>query len=67
MNVEEAISTLMENICMSCAYDANCMDECDIRGCDNRDAIKVIIGEVIKKSEQKTVLGRRERKNNRRR
>ena len=43
MTVNEAFKTLKENICQQCAYGAHCMDECDIRSCDNRDAIKVLM------------------------
>lgn len=43
MTADEAFKTLTENICQQCAYGAHCMDECDIRGCDNRDAIKVLM------------------------
>ena len=43
MTSDEAFKTLIENICQQCAYGAHCMDECDISGCDNRDAIKVLM------------------------
>lgn len=42
MTGEEAIKTLKENCCAMCAYASHDMDSCDIRGCDNRDAIKVL-------------------------
>ena len=45
MTREEALSTLKENICMMCAYGAKNTDECDIRGCDNRNALKVLAQE----------------------
>jgi hypothetical protein len=40
--LNEAIKTLKENLCGSRAYGSQNMESCDIRGCDNRDAIKVI-------------------------
>jgi hypothetical protein len=40
--LNEAIKTLKENLYGSCAYGSQNMESCDIRGCDNRDAIKVI-------------------------
>lgn len=43
MTADEAFKTLTENICQQCGYWARCMDECDLRGCDNRDAIKVLM------------------------
>lgn len=42
MTREEAIKTLKENSCAMCAYASHDMDSCDILGCDNRDAIKVL-------------------------
>lgn len=42
MTREEAIKTLKENCCAMCAYASHDMDSCDIRGCDNRDAIKTL-------------------------
>ena len=42
MNREEAIKTIKENCCAMCAYASHNMDSCDIRGCDNKDAIKVL-------------------------
>ena len=42
MTREEAIKTLKENSCAQCAYASYDMDSCEIRGCDNRDAIKVL-------------------------
>ena len=44
---EEAIKTLKENCCAMCAYGSQDMDSCDIRGCDNRDAIKALEQEPI--------------------
>lgn len=42
MTREEAIKTLKENYCVMCAYGSQDMDSCDIRSCDNRDAIKAL-------------------------
>jgi len=42
MTREEAIETLKENFCAICAYGSQSMMSCDIRGCDNRDAIKAL-------------------------
>ena len=42
MTREEAIKTLKENYCAMCAYGSQNMDSCDIRSCDNRDAIKAL-------------------------
>lgn len=42
MTREEAIKTLKENCCAMCAYCSKDMDSCDIRSCDNKDAIKVL-------------------------
>jgi hypothetical protein len=42
MTREEAIKTLKENLCGLCAYGSQNMESCDIRSCDNRDAIKVL-------------------------
>ena len=38
----EAIKTLKENYCAMCAYGSQDMDSCDIRSCDNKDAIKAL-------------------------
>ena len=38
----EAIKTLKENYCSMCAYGSQDMDSCDIRSCDNKDAIKAL-------------------------
>jgi hypothetical protein len=38
----KAIKTLKENLCGLCAYGSQNMESCDIRSCDNRDAIKVL-------------------------
>lgn len=42
MTREEAIKALKENYCAMCAYGSQNMDSCDIRSCDNRDAIKAL-------------------------
>ena len=42
MTREEALETLKENFCAMCAYGSQSMMSCDIRGCDNRDAIKAL-------------------------
>ena len=42
MNREEACKTLIENLCAMCAYGSQNMESCDIRSCDNRDAIKAL-------------------------
>lgn len=43
MTREDAIATLKDNICSSCPYPCSTgMDSCDIRECDNRDAIKAL-------------------------
>lgn len=42
MTKEEAIEILKENFCSMCAYGSQSMMSCDIRGCDNRDAIKAL-------------------------
>lgn len=42
MSKDEAIKTLKENCCAMCAYCSKDMDSCDISGCDNKDAIKVL-------------------------
>lgn len=47
MTREEAINTLKENCCAICAYGSQDMDSCDIRSCDNRDAIKALEQEPI--------------------
>lgn len=39
---EDAINTLKENLCGLCAYGSQNMESCDIRGCDNREAIKTL-------------------------
>lgn len=46
-----AIETLKENLCGMCAYDSQNMESCDIRGCDNRDAIKAIERDLSKRKE----------------
>ena len=48
MTREEAIETLKENLCAMCAYGSQSMMSCDIRGCDNRDAIKALEQEPSK-------------------
>lgn len=63
---EKAIKTLKENYCTMCAYGSQDMDSCDIRSCDNKDAIKALEHElcddaVNRKSVQETItdsLGR---------
>lgn len=40
--VEEAIKTLKEICCTRCPYGSQDMDSCDIRGCDEREAIKIL-------------------------
>lgn len=47
MTREEASKTLIENLCAMCAYGSQNMESCDIRSCDNRDAIKAIEQESI--------------------
>lgn len=42
MTREEAYKTLKENLCAMCAYGSQNMESCDIRSCDNRDAIKAL-------------------------
>lgn len=42
MTREEAIKTLKENYCAMCAYGSQDMDSCDIRSCDNKDAIETL-------------------------
>lgn len=42
---EEALKTLKENLCSMCAYGSQCMESCDIRYCDNRDAIESLSAE----------------------
>lgn len=42
MTREDANKTLKENLCAMCAYGSQNMDSCDIRSCDNRDAIKAL-------------------------
>ena len=42
MTKEEAIKTLKENMCEICSYGSQNMESCDMRGCDNRDAIKAL-------------------------
>lgn len=39
---EQAYKTIKENLCAMCAYSSRCMESCDIRSCDNRDAMKVL-------------------------
>lgn len=48
MTREEAYTTIKENLCAMCAYGSQCMELCDIRSCDNRDAIKALEQEPIK-------------------
>lgn len=42
MTREDAYKTIKENLCAMCAYGSQCMESCDIRSCDNRDAIKAL-------------------------
>lgn len=42
MTSKEAFETLKANLCGMCACGSQCMESCDIRSCDNRDAIKVL-------------------------
>lgn len=42
MTREEAVKTLKENFCAMCAYGSQNMESCNIRGCDNRDAIQAL-------------------------
>ena len=44
---ERAIGTLKEYLCAMCAYGSQNMETCDIRGCDNRDAIRVLEQELL--------------------
>lgn len=46
MTKEEAIKTLEENNCSLCNYGSKNMESCDIRYCDNREAIKVLKQEI---------------------
>lgn len=48
MTKEEAYKTIKENLCAMCAYGSQCMESCDIRSCDNRDAIKALEQEPSK-------------------
>ena len=59
----EAIKTLKENICAQCAYGSD-MENCDIRYCDNREAIKILehepcwtpIGEKLPKEKEDVLI-----------
>lgn len=42
MTREEAYKTVKENLCVVCAYGSQNMESCDIKDCDNRDAIKAL-------------------------
>lgn len=44
---KKAIETLKENLCAMCAYGSQNMESCDIRSCDNRDAIKALEQEPV--------------------
>jgi hypothetical protein len=46
MTREEAYKTLKDNLCAMCAYGSQNMESCDIRSCDNRDAIKALEQEL---------------------
>ena len=48
---KKAIETLKENLCAMCAYGSQNMESCDIRSCDNRDAIKALDQEPTTKNE----------------
>lgn len=50
MTREEAYTTIKENLCGMCAYGSQCMESCDIRSCDNRDAIKTLEQEPTTKN-----------------
>lgn len=55
MTKNEAFKIIKEYQCMTCPYDAHNIDECDIRGCDYRDAVKVIetlIGVEVRKHKE---------------
>lgn len=39
---EEAIQTLKSNLCGICSYSCSDMDNCDVRYCDNKDAIEFL-------------------------
>lgn len=57
MTREDAQKTLKENLCAMCAYGSQNMDSCNIRSCDNRDAIKVLDQEPCEDSvSRKAVL-----------
>ena len=47
MTKDEAFKIIKEYQCMTCPYDAHNVDECDIRGCDYRDAVKVIMSGAL--------------------
>ena len=47
MTKDEAIKTLKDNYCAMCAYGSQNMDSCDIRSCDNKDAIKILEQELF--------------------
>ena len=51
MTIKEAFETLKENLCGMCAYGSQCMESCDIRSCDNRDAIKALEQTFCKNAE----------------
>ncbi|MDT3387702.1 MAG: hypothetical protein LIR46_08090 [Bacteroidota bacterium] len=51
MTREEAIKTLKENYCAMCSYGLQDMDSCDIRSCDNKDAIKTLEQELTTKND----------------
>ena len=42
MTREEALKILEKNSCSLCAYGSKNMESCDIKYCDNREAIKVL-------------------------
>lgn len=47
MTREEALETLKENLCAICAYGSQNMMSCDIKYCDNREAIKALEQEPL--------------------
>lgn len=50
MTIDEAFETLKENICSMCPYTSKGMEVCDIRSCDNRNAIKALEREFCEDS-----------------
>ena len=56
MTKDEAIKTLKDNYCAMCAYGSQNMDSCDIRSCDNKDAIKILEQEPCEDAVSRTEL-----------